>query len=260
MPLTLPAGLKTLIDSGDLMAQGAIDITLTNQTPLALATAQIQIGPKLYLSKLRSTGQLKKSLRKTVDKLDLTAQNVDMLLGWTVFGAQKLFNGARATFSGIYIADDGTVYQVDRLEGEIDNARVSELTVAFTLNSDFSSNSAVVGWRTLGTLCQYTLGSRQCGSPETSNPCNKKLTGTGSCEDHDPAPRIIQISPVGNQASYGGFVFRDQAGTPTTTTASPGQIIFNGGAPAPGTGLGTDTDDRFNRGRWRIPRSRLIPV
>jgi hypothetical protein len=258
MPLTLPAGLKDLIDSGDVMAQGAIDIVLTNGTALPLATAQIQIDSKLYKPSLRSTGQLRKSLRKTVDKLDITAQNVDMLLGRTVFGAQKLFNGARATFSGIYIEDDGTVYQVDRLAGEIDNARVSELTVSFKLTSDFSSQMAIVGWRTLGKLCQFRLGSRQCGSTST-HPCNKHFTGDNGCEGHDAAPRIVQIVTTGNQASYGGFLFREQTGVPTSTGRPPGGIVFNGGHPQPGSGLGNEGDDRFNRGRWRVPFSGVQP-
>lgn len=252
MPLTLPAGLKELIDSGDCMAHGALDVVLTNNSHLYLATAQIEIGDKVYKSSLRTTGQLKRSLRKTVDKLDITAQNVDMLLGQTVFGAQKLFNGARALFTGIYIEDDGTAYQVDRLLGEVDNARVSELTVNFKLTSDFSSGRYVVGWRTLGKMCQFRLGSRQCGSTST-HPCNKNLTGADGCEGHDPAPGIIQINPVGNQARFGGFAFKSSLGTPTSNGIRPGDILFNGGSRPPGYGLGVDGDDRFNRGRWRIP-------
>lgn len=245
MSLDLAAGLQTLLASGDYDAHAALDITLPGGTTLYLATAEIVAGGVSYDARLRGDFPLKQSLRTIIDKVEMTAQNVDSLLGLSILGATQSLNNARAVFSCFYFADAGTAYKVERCEGELAAARLTETDVKLKLIDDFSAAGAVAGNRAAATKCQYTLGQRGCDSPVAAGATCSQIydDAVNGCAHHPPAPRIIQIGATNNQASFGGMFFKD---------GMTGRIVINTG------GGGGSTDDRENvigdpAGRHRLP-------
>lgn|GEM_PF-4909581 len=211
MALDLAAELQALLASGDYDAQAGLAITLQGGTTLYLATADITFAAITYDARLRGDFPLKQSLRKITDKVEFTAQNVDSLLGLSILAATEALNNARAVFSCFYFDDAGTGYQVERCEGELSAARITETDVRLKLIDDFSAGGAVAGNRAAANKCQYTIGERGCDSPVAagvtcSNIFDDEVQG---CAAHPPAPRIVQIGATNNQASFGGMFFKD---------------------------------------------------
>ncbi|MCA1557696.1 MAG: hypothetical protein LC731_04045, partial [Acidobacteria bacterium] len=152
MALKYPAGLKELIASGNYDAHAALDITLPGGTILHIATAELVITepePVTYASNLRVKGELKQALRKVTDMIELSAQNVDEVLGKTVLGVSQALNAARALLLYFYFAPDGTAYRLERLDGELSAARIDEMEVRIKLLSDLSSGGSVAANRSV---------------------------------------------------------------------------------------------------------------
>src|SRR5947209_1802861 len=235
MSLRLPAGLKDLIRGGNYDAQAALDVTLQGGTVLHIATAEMVLpGPVAYAPSLRMRGSVKQSLRKITNSVELTAQNVDSVLGLTILASAQVLNAAKATFIYAYFALDGsgTVYRLERMEGELTAASISETEVKLKLISDMDSGGSVAANRAVGKLCQYAMGRRGCDSP-SAGPCSKDLFDTvGGCPSKLPAVRISSVDPTAtdNSASFGGMAFRD-----SVTSILAGSItggIVNGQDPA----------------------------
>jgi len=218
MALTLPAGLKTLIQSGNYDAQAALNVTLADGTPLHLGTAEMILpGATTYAPNLRMRGSIKQSLRKVTDMVELAGQNIDSQLGLTIINAASTLNGARAVFLGVYYALDGTdtVYVLERLEGELTAARINETEVKLKLISDLSSGGSVAANRAVLRTCGYRFKGRGCDSTSPAGFCSKVFDDAASgCASKLPAARILALNPgaTNNQASFGGFIHREGVG------------------------------------------------
>lgn len=236
MSLALPAGLQDLIRSGNYDAHAALDVTLGDGTTLRMGTAEMLLpGPVAYAPTLRMRGSVKQSLRKVTDMVNLSGQNVDRQLGLTIVEASDALNATRAVFYYVYFALDGTgtVYVVERLEGELTAARVSETEVQLKLVSDLSAGGSVAANRSVMKMCGRRFKGRGCDSTSPDGVCSKDyFDGVNGCASKLPAQRILDADPLAlnNQASFAGFIHRSGSGY-NTSTNSPEGGNFNGRDP-----------------------------
>lgn len=241
MALSLAAGLKALIQGGNYDAQAALDVTLPGGTSLHMGTAEMILpGSVTYAPTLRTRGTVRQSLRKVTDLVELTAQNIDSALGLTIIGATNTLNASRAKFLYVFFALDGTdtVYVLERLEGELTAARISETEVRLKLVSDLAAGSSVAANRAVMKLCGYSLGKRGCDST-SGGFCSKDFfDAVNGCASKAPAPRILALNPgaTNNQASFGGFIHRDGIGY-NAPGSGPLGGRFNDRDPEDGVGV-----------------------
>lgn len=261
MALDISPELDELIESGDYDAHAGLDITLNDGVPLYLATAEIVMpGPVPYASNLRMRGSVKQSLRKVTDSVELTAQNVDTILGKTVLHASQVLNAAHAILVYLFIAPDGEMFRLERLEGELTAARISETEVKLKLVSDLSAGGSVAANRSVGKLCTYFYKKRGCDSASPASfPCSKILDdNVNGCIAHEKAPRIVQIiGRQGNEASFGGMVYREAS---ITGTGGRSTGTFNGNQPGDDSTIGVRTNRGDRGGRHVLPYLMRLPT
>jgi len=210
MALKLPAGLKTLIQSGNYDAHAGLDVSLDGGT-LRMATAELLLpGNIAYAPTLRMRGSVKQSLRKVTDNVELTGQNIDNVLGQSMLDAADVLNAAEATFLYFFFGHDGSFYQVKRLIGELTAARINETQVRLKLLSDLSAGGSVAGNRTVGINCGLRFKKRGCDSTSPDGFCSKvRDDAVHGCASKQPAARIVQIGAANNIASFGGMDTRE---------------------------------------------------
>lgn len=263
MGLELPARVAEMKDSGDAVSEFALDVTFHDGTTIHIATwetdAELNGATVHYIPSLRARPRLKQSLRKTTDAADLSIQNVDKVIGTTVFSAQRL-NRATATLWSLFIdeQDDFTPYLVWRMSGRITGAAGTGHTrVGFRLVSHVATAQMRRALRTLSPGCQFGYKTDpRCGSTDPSLTCSYQREGANGCKTKLPAARIVDPLPAageGNSASFGGFTE-----TPIQPPASSTRPIFDGRDPF-------DPEDPpwigGGRGRHRMPRyTPIMPV
>lgn len=213
MPLTIPAEVQTMIDSGAFDALTTLDITFGNGTIIHISTDSIEdvltnsFGTIDYAKNLRVSGSLNQSITTSVDRVDLSAQNIDLVLGATVLNNAQSLNGADGILSVVFIS--GSVKkQVTILRGQIANASSNSEEVKFQLVSYLSLSGPVGGWRPLMRHCAWRFKRPGCDSTDPSLTCSHLFEDANGCSNKLPAPRLDSPPPENNQGSFGGFVDR----------------------------------------------------
>ncbi len=185
--------------------------------------------------------------------VELSGQNVDSLLGLTIIETAGALNATSAVFKYAFFANDGTniVYVLERLEGELTAARISETAVKLKLISDMAGGGSVAANRSVMKMCGYRYKGRACGSQSPDGFCSKDFfDAVDGCASKLPALRVLQFDPgaTNNQASFGGFIHRDGV-TFNSSVNAPEGGRFNGLEPG---------DDYIGvRGRGAGERHRL---
>jgi hypothetical protein len=188
--------------------------------------------------------------------VDLTAQNVDGVLGALLSEAQAL-DGAAAILSYIFIDDDGNKFQVEILHGEIENAAEQDPNVSFQLVSYLSTDGQVGGYRTLQNACfnRYKIELR-CGSQsDLGQGCDFTVNGPNGCESHLPAVTIINPVPKNNRPHHTGFQYQVRP-LPGTPPAGPTGVV-DGGDDFNSWWKGIQSLGDYT-GRHRIPRHQVL--
>lgn len=142
--------LTALLAGGHCRSHTTLDVTLGDGSELRLATAEVQVGTILYQAQLVETGALKMSLLQSVDRVAVSIQNVDKVMGQVITGVEEALNGARASLGIVFInTDTGAVYYDERMPGEIVGAALDETVdppvVSFSVVSDIDAAPDIVG-------------------------------------------------------------------------------------------------------------------
>jgi len=214
MPLTLPAEVTAMIESGGFEAHTSLDIQFGNGTVVHLSTDDItsvpttQFGTVNYVKSLRVSGSLDQTLTVSVDRVDLSVQNIDLVMGNTVIDNIKALNGAVGTLATIFISG-GTKKQVVILRGQIANASSDSNEVKFQLVSFLSLSGPVGGWRPLMLHCALRYKRTGCDSPDPSPTCSHLFKDPNGCSSKLPADELTSTTGTeGNQGRIQAFVFR----------------------------------------------------
>jgi hypothetical protein len=217
MPLTLPVEVEAMLASGSFTAHSALDVVFGDGNVVHICTTEIEeidteeFGVVQYFDDLRSAGTLDESLDLSVDRVELTAQNVDGVLGGLAVGNEDALNGAEGILSHIFIDEDGNAFQVEVARGDIENADDQDPEIKFQLVEYLSSGGPVGGARPLTKHCAnvYKKAGGGCLSTSALPDCDHTFDGPNGCDKHAPALVVINPVPANNQPRFAGFIFRN---------------------------------------------------
>lgn len=199
-----PPGLSAIIASGWARSRPYVDITLRSGAHLYFSTHSAPFGLVQYQGKLRTTAGLRLSLTQRIDRVELSATNVDMQLGLDTLDAEDALTHATASFGKFVgsIRDLGELYKIELVPGEIVEAVGTEREMTFKVVRDLEAGGAVIGNQPIQKLCRLPYKGEGCESTDASPTC---LHTWIDCGLKAPAPRLVTIAPyAGNQPSYGG--------------------------------------------------------
>lgn len=214
MPLTLPSEVTTILASGGYPAHTTLDISFGGGAgTVHISTSDLtgivtsSFGTVNYTKNLRVAGSLDQTITVSVDKIDLSAQNIDLVLGNTIANNVRSLNGATGILSVVFVSG-ATQKQVVILRGQIANASSEAEEVKFQLISFLSLSGPVGGWRPLMLHCALRYKREGCDSPDSSPTCSHLFEDSNGCSSKLPAPRLVNPIPSNNQGSIQAFVFR----------------------------------------------------
>lgn len=213
MPISLPSEVESMINSGSFEAYTTLDIEFGVGSPVHLSTSDIfsvptaAYGSITYLKNLRVAGSLNQTITVSVDRVDLSAQNVDLFLGGTVVDNFQAMNGARGILSTVFISG-GIKKQVVILRGQISNASSDSLETKFQLVSYLCLSGPIGGWRPLMLHCALRYKRAGCDSTDSTPTCSHLFEDPNGCSTKTPAARLTTPTPSNNQGSFQGFVYR----------------------------------------------------
>jgi hypothetical protein len=215
MPLSIPSEIQDMLDTGSIYAVTSLDVVFGGSgavikhlsTERVLSVVTDTFGEVDYDSNLRVSGQLNQSLTISVDRMDLTVQNVDLVFGGLIVDNPEYLNGAKGILSIIYISN-GIKKQLEILHGQISNASSEDTELKCQLVSYLSLSGPLGGWRPLMKHCGWRFKFPGCDSTDPSSTCSHLFEDSNGCSSKTPAPRLVNPVPSNNQGSFGGYVFK----------------------------------------------------
>lgn len=158
---------------------------LADNTTKFLARGAVTRGLTAYENVIASVDSLRQTIDAGVDRLTVTCQNVDSLLGFNVASNLRLLDYALAEYGRIYQSVRNPVLKEDVpqiFRSVLANAEVSETRIRFEIIADYESLGSIVAARALsprcwavfknGVECTSTANTTTC--PKTRSACIKR--------------------------------------------------------------------------------------
>lgn len=208
MGRTLSANLQAIFASGNYARRDALDIYRANNIPLHLSRGAVTRNSIVYDNYIRSVDDLSSSMEQSIDRISITCQNVNSILGFDVASDLRLLDYAIARYGKIYqsyrnpalIEDIPLVFA-----GVVANAEADEQNVKFELIVDYESMGAIIASRGLSPLSWWTY-KNGIESTSTSNLPN--------------SPTRAGYKERGREYEHGGWEFFEE---PVSTPPGSGE-------------------------------------
>lgn len=205
MPRALPAGFTDQNSAvRNIETHATLQLTLLSDAAALLgyffATARLAVLGVAYAPHLRKTGQLRLSLTRSVDRVEVELQNLDDVLGVDLLRARESLYGAEARL-GRYRRDldGGTESHKVFFTGVVADVGINEQVVRLSILSEAYAAVSVGASRRVARLCQWRFRDpRTCQYAGPELACNFLLDHPGGCQGRhgDPLKR----------AKYGGMI------------------------------------------------------
>lgn len=154
-----------------------LDIYLNDDTVKRLSRGAVQRGGTTYLNYIRSVGDLRFSLEKAIDRIEIVCQNVNSELGFDLASNLRLLDHAIANYGRIYQSarNSALIEDIPMLfRGVLADGQVDEENFRFEFIVDYESLGAIMASRGLSPRCwwQYKNGI-ECTSTSGEPDCPK---------------------------------------------------------------------------------------
>lgn len=194
-----------------------LDIYLNDGQTLRLSRGSVVRGSVLvYNNWIRSVDELRFSIDGSIDRITITCQNVNSLLGFDLASNLRKLDYALVDYGKQYQSIRNPAIPVEDFpqvfRGVLANAETDEQNITFELIVDYESLGAIVGSRALsprcwwtyktGPECTSTSGEATC--PQTRSACVKR----GVEKDFGGWEAFIEpvSSPPGSGGNDGGGI------------------------------------------------------
>lgn len=215
MPVEISETLAEILPASK--RRDTLDLYLADGTVLRLSRGKvirlITGSPVEYLNYIRSVSELKRSLELAIDRLTITAQNINSELGFNLADDLRLLDYAYAEYGRVYesIRDGELIEDITMIfRGVLANAEATETRVEYEIIVDYDSMGAIVATRTCGYRCPFTYKDGvDCTSESELPDCKKtraqckergKEEEFGGCE---PFEQTISTPPSGDGSGIG---------------------------------------------------------
>lgn len=175
MPRTWSTDLQTIHQA--YHRRDTLDLYLANGTVKRLSRGAVVRSGNTYLNYIKSVGDMESSVEKSVDRLTISCQNVNSILGFDLASNLRLLDYAVADYGKIYqsvrnpvlIDDDSQVFR-----GVVANAEATETDFSLELIVDYESLGKILASRGLSARCsaRYKNGI-ECTSASSLVDCPK---------------------------------------------------------------------------------------
>lgn len=217
MPRTIDATLKTWLDTIPLLESHStfkVSLPFTENADIFYyATVPVSIGGQAYDRPLKSIGELKLSMGRAADRVEVRLSNEDGLNGGIFIQSRDALRGNRVEIGRYYRNPQSptTDYHVILFKGTIVSVSVDDRDIVLTVVSDLYAGGMIGAVRVVATSCQFVFkDSATCGYVGAETVCNKRYTDAGGCSGRS------------NQHRYGGALKRNtQAGLQTSSGGPP---------------------------------------
>lgn len=193
-----------------------LDIYLNDNSVLRLSRGPVTRGAITYQNWIRSVDEMRFSIDGSIDRITITCQNVNSLLGFDLASNLRKLDYALADYGKLYESIRNPAIPVEDIpqvfRGVLANAETDEQNITFELIVDYESLGAIVGSRALsprcwwtyktGPECTSTSGETTC--PQTRSACVKR----GVEKDFGGWEAFIEpvSSPPGSGGNEGGGI------------------------------------------------------
>ena len=253
MPRTIDATLKTWLDTIPLLESHStfkVSLPFTeNSDTFYYATLPVNVGGQVYDRPLKSIGELKLSMGRAADRVEVRLSNEDGLNGGIFIQSRDAVRGSRVEIGRYYRNPQSptTDYHVILFKGTIVSVSVDDRDIVLTVVSDLYAGGMIGATRVVATSCQFVFkDSATCGYVGAETVCNKRYTDAGGCSgranQHRYGGALKRNNQVALQTTSGGLPAVNQQvkawdGATTTNFVQRNAIAFQG-APV--------TDDSAN--------------
>lgn len=221
MPRSIDAGLKAWLDANPLLeSHSTLKVYLPNApgTPtFYYATTPVRIGANDYTKPLKEVGELKLSMGKAADRVEVVISNEDGgQIGDFLLVDQLLTRGSEVTLGRLYRnpVELGTDYHVELFQATISTFVADESEIRLTLISDMYRGGTVGATRTVSSTCQFTFKDAEtCAYAGAGTTCTKIYDdATGGCDFYS------------NQHHYGGALNRNNQAQQQAAVGGPATL------------------------------------
>lgn len=218
MPRTIDSGLADWLDKSPLLeSHSTLKVYLPNapgSPTFYYATYPVRIGGNDYTRPLKEVGELKLSMGRAADRVEVTISNVDGVQAYDFMVANQIYTrGSQVTLGRLYRnpAQLGTDYHVELFQCTIAAFSASDTEVRLTLISDLFQGGMVGATRLVNTTCQFTFKDPDtCGYSGAGTTCSKIYDdATGGCLFYS------------NQHRYGGALNRNNQAQKSVSAGGP---------------------------------------
>lgn len=219
MPRTLPAGLSDALARShtNIETHSTLEISIPSIAGSFInyywATAKISILGVTFDPQLRATGVARTSLTRAADRVEVSLQNADAVLGVNLLQIQELLAGAEVKFGRYWRDDSGAEFHKVLLTGVVAGVAVDENFVRLTLVSDAYAAVSVGASRRVARNCQWRFRGPDCGYAGAELFCNFLLDDSGGCEGRHGTPL--------KRAKFGGMVYIESKSSVAGASALP---------------------------------------
>lgn len=215
MGRSVSVDLQALLDSENCNTQTTLDLYLADTTEIHVATDAFTANSYNYTSDLRTAGELKQNAFSTVDRVNVSIQNIDKVIGVTVTDEDLK---AAVGVVGRYYRDKNGVLPsawVELFRGEAKPLKLNEREASIEILHDLVAAGYCVADDSLAENCQFVFKhAGTCGYSGGESACNKKRKSKAGCQG-----RL-------NEHRFGGMEFPEPQ---VPSTPSGGEIEPPGG-------------------------------
>ena len=218
MPRTIPSGLQIWLNNYPLLeSHSTMSVYLPyseNADTFYYATLPLVIDGNEYNRALKSIGELKMSMGRAADRVEVRISNEDGLQGGIFTQSRDVLRGNLVRVGRLYRnpQQPGVEYHLILFQGTIASVSVSDTDVQLTVVSDMYRGGTVGATRQVSSTCQFKFKDpATCGYSGGLTTCNKLYSSADGC------------SGRANQHRYGGVLRRN----------TQAQAASNAGGPPP---------------------------
>lgn len=210
MGRTVSADLQNLLDLENCETQTTLDLYLADTSEIHVATDAFTANGETYTADLRTAGQLKQNAFSSIDRCQVTVQNIDKIIGGTV--TDEDLKGAVGVL-GRYYQDKNSVLPsawVELFRGEAKPLKLNEREAQIEILHDLVAAGYCIADDNLAENCQFVFKhAGTCGYAGGEAVCNKKRKSKAGCQG-----RL-------NEHRFGGMEFPDPQVPSTPSGGEP---------------------------------------
>lgn len=190
-------------------------LTFPDATVLRFATSPLVISAQTYSNDLENVGEIRQTLETPIDRISVSLQNKDRVLGLHLASYWQKWRKAKAVVGRQYRSGTLTA-DVEMFNGVVQQPNANDLKVFFDIIPDTTAPGEIVCQSTLALMCGFVFkDEKTCAYSGIETKCDHHLKSKTGCDgrvnsehfggmEHRYAPDASVPGTGGNTVGGGG--------------------------------------------------------